>query len=328
MGSWNGSALQSEFSETLGDTSTAFKARVLKWMNDIQDDIASRYQWRFLRRTGKKLLTAGEEYQSLETATPSSAPSIATQVGGSLTDGSTYTVAVTYYQSSDGYETQASSYPTALTCSGTSLELAVTGIPTSSDPLVTARRVYVSKDSGSFYYHSTISNNTTTTTTISSNTTVTTEPPDYVGIREIIADPWIETYGTQLEYRPEADLRLFNPQTFQTGSPQFYAMTGQTQVLLYPAPSSAVSMRFNYTKIPSRIFAETTSQPDLPIWMKDVLEAGVLWKGYQYRERSLAVSYAQLYEQKITQAISAKADNRVGAYRVRDVNGNTDGDVY
>lgn len=328
MGAWNGLALQTEFSETLGDTATAFKARVLKFMNDIQDDVCSRYQWPFLKKTGGKTLSTTSEYQNLHTTAPSTAPSIAVEVGGSLTTGSTYTVGVTFYQSSDDYETPLSSYPTALTVSGSSLQLAVSSIPVSTDPLVTARNVYLSKDSGAFYYYSQIANNTATTTTVTADVSSTVEPPDYDGVKELLADPWIESYGHQLQYKSEADLRMLFPNAFGTGQPEWYGIAGQSRIIVYPIPSSALTLRFPYIRIPKRLFASSTSQPELPIWMKPILEAGVLMKGYQYRERDAASFYAQLYEQRLTQAISDSAMSRVGAYRVRDVNGNTDGDVY
>lgn len=328
MGAWNGLALQTEFSETLGDTSTAFKARVLKFMNDISDDICSRYQWSFLRRSGKKLLSITSEYQNLHIAMPSSAPAIATAVGGSLTSGSTYTVAVTFYQSSDNYETQLSSAPTALTVSGTSLQLDVTSVPVSTEPLVTARNVYLSKDGGTFYYYSQIANNTATTTTITADVDSTVEAPDYIGINKIIGNPWIEDAGKQLQYKSEDELRMIYPGAFTTGEPEFYGMVSHSSIVVYPQPSEAENIRFNYTKIPKRIFADDSLELDLPIWMKSILEAGVLMKGYQYRERPLAATYAQLYEQRLNMAIQERSKDRIGYNRIRDVTGNTDGDLY
>lgn len=328
MGVWNGLSLQTEFSETLGDTSTSFKARVLTFMNDIQDDICSRYQWPFLLRSGTKRLSTSSEYQNLHTDSPSTSPAIATSVGGALISGSSYTVGVTFYQSSDDYETPISLAPTALPVSGTSLQLSVSSIAVSLDPLVTARNIYLSKDGGPFYYSSQIANNTATTTTVTADTTSTRLPLDYTGIKEIIADPWIESYGHQLQYKPEADLRMLFPNAFTTGQPEWYGSAGQSRIVVYPIPSTSLNLRFNYIKIPKRLFASDTSQPELPIWLKSVLEPGVLMKGYQYRERALAVNYAQVYEMRLAEAISGRSRNRIGAYRIRDVNGNTEGDVY
>lgn len=327
MGAWNGLALQTEFSETLGDTSTGFKARVLKWMNDIQDDICSRHKWPFLHRMGQKALVSGTEFQNLNVAADG-APNIAAQNGGSLTSGSSYRVAVTFVCSSNGYETEAGTASASAGVSGASLQLAVTALPVSAEVLVTSRNIYLSKDGADYFFYAAVGNNTATTTTITADTTSTITPPDYAGIQMIIDKPWIESTGTPLEQRPEAQLRLIFPNTFQTGTPQFFDSLTNTKIILYPTPSTALQMKYNYIKIPARIFADSTVSMDLPIWMKNILEAGVLAKGYQYRERPLAATYIQLYESRLASAISERSASRYGPARIRDVTGDSDGYVY
>jgi hypothetical protein len=327
MSDWNGLSLQTDFSETLGDTSTAFKTRVLGWMNQVQDDISARFQWPFLRKSGKKLLSTTSEYQDLNIASPG-APTIATAVGGSLTNGSTYAVAVTFYQSQDEYETLLSTVSSTVTCNTPNLQVNVTGIPTSTEPLVTSRRIYLSKDGGNYYFSQEITNNSTTTATITTDTTSTVQAPDYIGIKFLLGDPWLEVGGSKLIYRGEDDLRTIAPTTFPSGQPQFYGSVDYSRICVYPKPSSALTLRFNYIRIPKRIFAALTSQPTLPIWMRPVFELGVLAQGYQYRERQLALPYMQMYEKSLAQVISQSAKPRVGAGRIRDVVGNSDGDIY
>lgn len=324
---WNGLALQTEFSETLGDTSTGFKARVLTWMNDIQDDIVSRHRWPFTQKTGKKNFSTTSEYNDLFITAPTAA-TVAISSGGSLTDAATYTVKVTYYQSTDGYETTLGSASSTVTASASNATVSITAIPVSSEPLVTSRRVYVSKNSGTYYYDQEIADNTTTTATISTNTTSTVEAPEYVGIKGLIGNIWIESVGRYIEYRDENDLRMNYPNALAAGTPQWFSMAGQTRVVLDQVPSSTLVGRFLYEQIPPRIVAEATSQPTLPIWLKNVLEPGVLWKGYQYRERELASTYMQMYEARLQEAISNTGHSRHGSFRVRDVTGDSSGRVY
>jgi len=327
MGSWNGASLTTEFSETLGDTSTGFKARVVKWMNDIQDDICSRYQWPFLHCFGKKLLTTGTEFQTL-TPSSASAPSIVTQNGGSLTNGATYSVLVTFYMSSNGYETPADGASAAVACNTPNLQLSITSIPVSQEALVTSRRIYLSKNSGTYYFYSEILDNTSTSTTVSADVTSTREPPDYIGMKRLVGNPWLESNGIYLNHRSEDEMRQMFPVVFTSGIPEFFCSVDYNRIITYPMPSSALTLKFNYFKMPARIFNDSTIQPDMPIWMKQVLEAGVLMKGYQYRERDMAVTYKQLYEQLLMQAISEKSRSRQGATRVRDVAGDSDGYVF
>jgi hypothetical protein len=327
MGAWNGAALVTEFSATLGDTSTSFKARVVGWLNDIQDDICSRHQWPFLHKLGKKLLTSSEEFQLLNVSAPT-APTIVTQNGGSLTDAATYSVKLTYYCSSNDYETEGGTASSTVTCNTPNLQISLTAIPVSQEAIVTSRKIYLSKNGGSYYYVSSISDNTTTTATISADATSTVEPKDYIGIKTLIGSPWIESNGAYLDYRNEDDIRFMFPKIFGTGVPQYFCSIDYNKILTYPMASTGIQLKYNYIKVANRIFNEATVQPDLPIWMKNILEAGVLWKGYQYRERAHAVTYMQRYEQLLSEAISDRSKSRQGAARVRDVRGTSDGYVF
>lgn len=325
---WDGLTLQTEYSTTLGDTSTAFKAKTLVWMNDIQDDICSRFEWPFLRKTGKKLLTTTSEYQNLNIAAPSTAPSLSAVNGGSLTSGFSYSVRVTFYCSSNDYETEGGTESSSVSVSGTTLQINLTAIPVSTETLVTARRVYLKKDSGNYQLYSTISDNTTTTLSITADTSVTTQPPEVQSIKRLLNDPWLETSSRTLEYMPEPQMRLLFPGAFRSGSPEVYDPIDYNRIVIYPIPSSAQDIRYNYVRVPQRIFAEATSVPALPIWMKNIHQAGVLWKGYEYRERQKSDTYFTLYEKLLMNAISERAKTRKGPGRVRDVTGTPDRRTY
>lgn len=326
-GNWNGLDLQSDFAQYLTDTSTSFKARVLTWMNDIQDDICIRYAWAFLRKSGVKTLAASSELQNLYIDDPSTAPTAALSASGSLTLSSTYSFKVTFYRSTDEYESMPSSASGTITTTAGFLTVALTSVPLSSETTVTARRVYVSKDSGDYVLAGTISDNTTTTYSHSTESTSTVEPPSYHGIRMLVGNPYLTSTSRQLVHRTEDDLRLVFQGTWPTGTPQFWAPRDHTSILFYPSPSSTLTLNFTYVRIPARIYAEASSLPTIPIWLKGVFEKGVLWKGYQFRERPLALQYMQLYNQELELAISTAAKTKSGPDRIRDVVGTSHGSI-
>lgn len=320
--SWNGLDLQTELSGHLGDTSTSFKTRVLGWMNDIIVDISSRHSWSFQLKKGKKTLTALAEEQSLLTPSPS-APSVVIAAGGSLTENSVYRVGVTFVDSNDA-ETKLGSASSSVTATAINKTITVTSIPTSSEVLVTKRKIYLQKDGGNWYFHSEIADNTTTSTSITSETTSLIEAPDYSPIRIISGNPFIET-SAQLEYRSIDQLRLLFQGSFSSGTPSYWSDLGHERVLLYPTPSSAMVLSYYYFKMPARIYASVDSQPDLPSYLKSAFRAGVIARGYEYRDRAGQESRLLNYEQALVRAIQDSGAPAKIAYRVRDVVGTSQG---
>ena len=139
---WNGLDLVTEFATLTGDTSTAPKARILTYLNDVQEDICSKHDWPFMLVKGKKVLTASTEVQDLSLGSPG-APTLAIAAGGSLTADTNYQVRVTYYESVADVESIAGTESAVATPTGASLKINLTAIPTSADPLVTARKIYL-----------------------------------------------------------------------------------------------------------------------------------------------------------------------------------------
>lgn len=328
MGSWNGLALQTELSKALGDTSTQFKASVLQWMNDVQDDICTRYQWPFLRVEGSKTLDQSQELQNLYISSPESAMTATLVASGNLVLSSTYAFKVTYYRLTDGYETTPSDASATQTITSGFQSIELSDIAVSTESTVTARKIYVSKDGGDYVWTKTISDNTTTTATIEDDTISTIEPPDYIGIRALVGDPYLTNPQRQLIYRTEDELRFLFPGAFPTGTPEQYACRDFNKIVVYPTPSGATTnMKFSYIKVAPRIYAEATSQPTIPIFFKVIFKKGVLSMGYEYRERGLAQITDDKYEQMIAQKISDAAKTRYGAGFVRDVVGDINGFV-
>lgn len=330
---WNGTDLQTDLSEQLGDTSTAFKTKVLGWMNEIQNDIVSRHSWPFLRFKGKKLLTASAEEHSLIYSVPG-APTVATASGGSLTAESTYKVLITFVDS-NGAETRAGTESASVTPTGANLTISVSAIATSTEALVTKRRVYLDKDGAGFFLSQEIADNTTTTASITADTADSSttpgpqEPPDYDFIRALDGHPFFEgNTSRQLIHKPVDQMRLVFPGTFPSGSVIYFDHLGFDKIATYPAISAAESVSFYYYRMPERIYASVNSQPEIPIWLKPVLNAGVLALGYEFRDRSGQESKRQNYENLLSRAISRMGTPVKVQTRVRDVVGDTQGFEY
>lgn len=322
---WNGESLVNELSALLGDTSTVFKARLLGWANDVIFDIASRHDWGHHLVKGKKLLTSGEEIQSLEISAPI-APVIAlSATAGTLTSGSVYSVLVTFVQD-NGAETIAGAASASVTAATGLLSLALSDIETSNDELVTKRNVYLKKDTGNYFYHSTIDDNFTTSLTVSTNTSSTIEPPDYGAIRRLKGSPFFEgSPSCYLAYRDIDQMRLMHQGQFSLGSPSYFSPIDHNSIVTYPLPSEDLVLSFNYYRNPFKLYNSPTSQPDLPIYLKPALKAGIIAYGYEYRDRQGQEIKRANYETAIYDAINRGGRVANIEYSVRDVYGNSDG---
>jgi hypothetical protein len=171
---WNGLDLQNNLADESWWNSTAEKARILRYINDGIQDICDRFDIISLRRTGKKVLTASTAEQELNLATPT-APTATLLTGGALTEGSVYTVLVTYYESASGRESIRGAASNSVTATSTQKAIGLSSIPVSSDPLVDKRKIYIKKDSGDYIFAGNIDDNTTTAASVS------TEAIDYSG---------------------------------------------------------------------------------------------------------------------------------------------------
>lgn len=320
---WNGLALQTEFSELLSDTSTTFKARVSDWINDILEEVTDSFDWPQMRVSGNKILTALGEEQDLF-LTPPGAPTLAALAGGALTDGSSYKVLATYLQGVSGVESKAGTESAANIPTGANLSITVSAIPVSTNTLVTARKIYLQKDSGDWLLYSTIADNTTVTTTIIANATSTArQPPEDHMIRKIHGDPFLTS--SQLTEKGLDQLRLLFQGTWGSGSPLNYGMISNTRILLYPPPSSALTLKFNYYRRIPHVYPTADSIPEFPSWIKPALYLGVKWKGREYRERSERMQDFEAYWSKTKELFSTYGKPRQGRSRVRDVVGTIDG---
>jgi len=255
---WNGLSLQTEFSEQLGDTSTSFKAKVLTWINDIQTDIASRHDWPFLLKKGKKtFITNGEEQELAIEEHP--APSVALASGGSLTEGSTYKVMVTFNQSSIGCESKTTLESAEVTTDASNKTITVSGLVPSLNPLVDQRKVYLIKDGGDPLFIATIDDLTSASYSITADASSTIEAPEYNCIRKLHGDPFIETSGSRkLVYKPTDQVRGLVEGEFDTGTPEIYSLLGEDRLSVYPKPSDVATGTFTLTNSSDLTYSDST----------------------------------------------------------------------
>lgn len=322
--SWNGESLVDELSALLGDTSATFKTRVLSWLNDVVFDISNRHDWGFHLTKGKKILTSGEEFHSLEVDAPI-APDIVLATSGSLTANSQYKVLITYAQD-NGVESMPGDESLTVTATTGNQTITLSNIPTSPESLVTQRKIYLSKDGAAFFYQSTLNDNYTTTLTIDADTASTIEPPDYESIRRLKGSPFFEeSPSNYLTYKDIDQLRLLIQGSWSQGSPEYFCPVENNKITMYPLPGADYELSFNYYRNPYRLYYTYTSQPDLPIYLKPALRAGVIALGYEYRERDGAEVKRANYESAVYDAINRGARVANIEYTVRDVYGGLNG---
>lgn len=321
---WNGESLVNELSALLGDTSTVFKTRLLGWANDVIFDIASRHDWGHHLTKGKKLLVSGDETHNLDILAPD-APDSELSLGGSLTPDSVYSVQVTFVQA-NGVESLPSDATSDLTMTAELMGIDLVDIPTSPDELVTQRNVYLSKDGAAFYLHTTVDDNFTTSLTVETDTDSTIEPPDYGAIRRLKGSPFFEGSPSRyLTYRDIDQMRLTHQGAFPVGSPQYFSPIDHNSIVTYPLPSDDMVLSFNYYRNPFKLYNSPTSQPDLPIYLKPALKAGIIAYGFEYRDRDGQEMKKANYENAIYDAINRGGRVANVEYSVRDVYGNSDG---
>ena len=314
--------LRDEFATLLGDTTAAFKAKVLVWMNDVENEISIAHTWAFLRSRGSKSLTASQEIQKLTFDTPT-APTAVLANGGSLTETATYQVKVAFFDSVYDVESLPSSATAVLTTTSVAKQINLTNIPISSDQSCNARRIYLSKNGAAFYLYSTISNNTATTLSITTDTSSYVVPETDSFINKIDGSPFLSTSNGWMRYLPQAQYQYFYATQQSSGLPDTWSDLTIDKISVYPRPSSSVVLNFNYFKKPRGLFigGETT----IPKILKDVFEAGVEYKGYKYRDRDGYISKKQVYDALLKKAIQDYGSPIRTPGRVRDVMGDSDG---
>jgi hypothetical protein len=321
---WNGQDLVDDFAAELSDTSSAFETKVLRWINEGLRDIATSHEWPFLRARGQAILAASTDTNSLVPVQPT-APSVSATSGGALTADSAYTVLVTYYEGVAEVESIAGVASASVTPTGANLTISVTSIPVSTWPLVTARKIYLSKAGAAYYLYETISNNTATTTTITADTTSTVTPPDQWYISKLDGDLYLENTQVLEGYSLQRLRYETNGVVNTAGTPSVWASINQTSVAVYPRPSANTTLSFYYFKLPAQVFNSSTSVPQIPSFMYEALHDYVIWRGFQYRDRAGQESKRANYDSSFRIQVSRKGTDKKRSGRVRSVTPDSDG---
>ncbi|MGE3608009.1 MAG: hypothetical protein AB7I27_00375 [Bacteriovoracaceae bacterium] len=327
---WNGNALLTRFVQKYGLSDTTSTARVLEWMNEIQEDICTDYNWPFLKFKMKKQITSSDQEIDISPQIPS-APSVALAAGGSLTTDTACYVKVTFVifdeaqKEFSSIESEASAASSVATPTGSNLKLSLTNIDTfdgstSVKPTVIHRRVYLKQGSGNYYLAATIEDNTTTTLEISTNPTSTIEPPEYSLVANLSGeDPVIEGSNIRLYESKLNDLIAYDPALSTSGTPQYYVRTSPRRILIYPKPSSTITISYWVYRKPSRIFSDTDRVLQLDPSFKPLLDAGVTWKGYEYKDSDGQEGKLSNYETLKEKFRGSKSRTGGQALRVKEV---------
>jgi hypothetical protein len=320
---WNGLDLVNDFSAELGDTSSAFKTKVLRWINEGVKDIATSHQWPFLREKGKVVLASALDTHQITLAKPS-APTVAALAGGSLALLTEYKVLITFYESASGVESIAGTPSAGITPLSTDLSITLSAIPVSTSPLVTSRKIYVSTAGAAYAYYGEIADNTTLVGTVTAPTTSQLTPPEEDAIFMIDGDFYIEDsrviQGTSLQ-----DLILRSNNSNSSGVPELWAPINEEEIRVYPMPSVDTTVSFYYFRLPAKIFGLVTSIPQMPSWLYEDLRNYVISRGYDYRDRAGKESKKLNYDQGLRVAISRKGKALKKSGRIRSVTPNSDG---
>ena len=317
-GIWTGSNLLTRFSEKYGFRDTSGQARVLEWINEIQEDICESYRYPFLKLKMKKLISSGSQEVDLSPQIPS-VPTVAVATGGSLTASTSYYVKVTFLiygedtREISSLESEASSVSAVAATTVSDLTINLTAIDlydgvSTVKPTIIHRRVYLrTGTTGIFALHSTITDNTTTTLAITSNTTSLIEPPEYSLVQCLSdEDPFLEVQGTTLYPNNFDDLLKYDPNLTSTGTPQYYSRVTDNKIFIYPRPSEDVTLSYWVYKIPSRIFNDADRVLQIDHSLKKVLDEGVDWKGKAWKQDAQSGEILANYEALKSDAIGNK----------------------
>lgn len=343
---WNGKALVDELATRLWDVSSANRERIITWINEIQDDIVSDMPIDYYKFKLKKHMPLGQEIIEMSPTTPTP-PTVALASGGNLVEAYVYKVLVTFViwdeDLKDFIESEAGGESAEITGTSGNGTIDISAIPVMAgtallDPNNIYRKIYLmtktdasGADFSEPFEVSTIADNTTTTLSIVNPSTSTISPPSDSEIDQIANDnPWNQGNGKYLERQDMDDIRRYNPAGSTSATPSYYDYVGTHKIKLYPklASGATESQRtFSYFvhRRPHEVFYTTDRAIDMPIVFKKALVEGVLWKGYEFRDRDGHVSKLNNYMNFKKEALNKTRRLKNRPSTVRDVVGDTHG---
>jgi len=323
---FNGKDLATIYLRKYGFRDSASRARVVEWLNDIFVDICASYDWAFLKTRIKKELPAGTQEVDLSPSIPST-PSIAIEGSGSFKSNDSIRAKVTFILFDDtkkeinSIESEGSSSSPALVITEDDKSVKITDIDTYKGnavrPNIIHRRVYLSVNNGDFFLHKIIADNVTTEVVVSSQLTSSIRPPITGLTDKLISDPFLENVRRPLVEATLDDLIRYDANLERVGTPQYYVRTSATSVLIYPTTNDAVTISYFIKKIPSEVFDDAERVIQVPVALKETLEAGMMWKIYEDKDSNGQESKKMNYEAAKERAPYkiANADAKFGIVR-------------
>jgi hypothetical protein len=337
---FNCKAVVDELATDLWDTTATFRDYIIRWLNEVQDELATELPLDYYRIKMKKLLPTGESDIDLSPDIPA-APTTAISSGGSLVEDSYYKAYVSFllYDESglEYIESEASVAGTARQATAANKTLDLSVIPTypgdsGSEPATIYRRVYVSistdgSDYGEPFFVADITNNTATTYSVTAEPTSTVTPVSDSEVDQLTSDHPYFASGIKFLTRESRNLiRRYDPDSSTSTSPDLYDHTGPRTIILYPQLSSGATdaqrtLNYYVYRRPHEVFYDVDREMDMHIGMKSALRAGVIAKAYAFRDRDGYVSKYNLYQEEKRKALKKYKRQRGRPIAVRDVQG-------
>lgn len=343
--SWNWKAIIDALGKELWDVSSEYRADIIRYCNEIQDEIASELPQGYFKFKLKKLLPVSQEIIDLAPQIPS-APTTALATGGSLTDTTAYKVYVTFVVFDDDIkkfmESELSPAGTERTATGADLQIDVSAIDLydgtiTLSPNVIYRNIYVAKkaatddDYGEPLFSSQITDNTTLVVSITAEPSSTVTPPSDSEVDQLTSDHlYFNNANKFLNQMPANKLRRIDPDSNESTAPDRFDYVGTTQIMLSPKLAAASSddqrtLSYFVYRRPHEAFYDVDKKVDLPILFKRALVQGIRERGYWFDDRDGKVTEANRYEALLKKAV-LKLRRPKGKPRVpRDTAGNTGG---
>lgn len=340
--SWNGKAVIDAAATELWDSSERFRVYIIRWANEIMDDIATRIPVSYYNHRLEKLLPTNQDIINLSPLIPT-APTTALAAGGSLVDAAAYKVSITFVMYDKDLlkyvESEQGEEGTERTAGSGNNTINLTAIPVHpvGTNMTVYRNVYLAKKAsgdtsyGEPFYVGQIANNTATTYSITADATSTITPPSDSEVDQISPKQMIlGDNGRYLERIDLNQIRRYDTSPGQSTTPDAFDIYGTDSIVVYPRISTSAStaqrtLDYYVLRRPHEIFYDVTRAIDLPIQAKRALMQGLLWKGYQFRDRSGAVEKRNEYEESKREFLKKIARQIGSPGSIRDVNGDTDG---
>lgn len=293
---FNGRDLTTKYLRFYGMSDNRSRERVLEWLNDIVVDIATSYSWPFSKVQVKKIIKADHQTIDLSPDAPEVKSSIvAYPSAGGFEIGQKLKVLVTfcYYDDSkkeiSSIESVAGPVSDLFTVAENGKSVVINNLPIcpndSIRPRYVTRKVYVQLNDGKFCLQAEISNNTDTSLIVSNYKLNKITPPTVGLVESLDGDPYLYNERRTLKEVTLEELRCYDPMLIKSGPPSYYVRLTNNSIFIYPVPSSDCVLTFFANKRPAEVFDDENSVPQVLLSLGNVIEAGMISKIYEDKDK-------------------------------------------